>query len=200
MTIKTADLCDEFADRVRIADPVFRAYGGRAAFGGPVTTLRVFEDNVLVRGALEEPGDGRVLVERVEGFAAEAEWHRAFSEINQFEEQLIEGGAILMKFWLHISQDEQLARFKDREQVPYKQHKITDEDWRNREKWGDYKLAVNEMVIRTSTEYAPWTLVPGNDKLFARIHVLQTICGRLEQALANKDYHHSGYLPCAVKK
>ena len=143
---------------------------------------------------------GRVLVERVENFATVAEWHRAYSEINQFEEQLVEGGAIIMKFWLHISKDEQLARFKDREKVPYKQHKITDEDWRNREKWDDYKTAVNEMVVRTSTEYAPWTLVPGNDKLFARIHVLTTICNRLEQALANKDYQHTGYLPCAGKK
>jgi polyphosphate:AMP phosphotransferase len=143
---------------------------------------------------------GRVLVERVEGFASEAEWHRSYSEINQFEEQLVEGGAIIMKFWLHISEDEQLSRFKDREKVPYKQHKITDEDWRNREKWDDYKLAVNEMVVRTSTEYAPWTLVPGNDKLFSRVQVLKTICDRLEQSLANKDYHHTGYLPCAAKK
>jgi polyphosphate:AMP phosphotransferase len=143
---------------------------------------------------------GRVLVERIEGFASEAEWHRSYSEINQFEEQLVEGGAIIMKFWLHISEDEQLSRFKDREQVPYKQHKITDEDWRNREKWDDYNLAVNEMVVRTSTEYAPWTLVPGNDKLFARVQVLKTICDRLEQALSNKDYHHTGYLPCAAKK
>ena len=143
---------------------------------------------------------GRVLVERVEGFASAPEWHRAYSEINQFEEQLVESGIILIKFWLHIDKDEQLRRFKDREQVPYKQHKITDEDWRNREKWGDYKLAVNEMVVRTSTEYAPWTLVPGNDKLFARIHVLKTICDTLEKALKNKEYEHSGYLPCAGKR
>ncbi len=135
---------------------------------------------------------GRVLVERVEGFASEPEWRRAYSEINQFEEQLVESGIILIKFWLHIDPDEQLRRFKDREQVPYKQHKITDEDWRNREKWDDYKLAVNEMVVRTSTEYAPWTLVPGNDKLFARIHVLKTICDTLEKALKSKKYEHSG--------
>lgn len=143
---------------------------------------------------------GRVLVERVEGFAKEPEWHRAYSEINQFEEQLVESGAIILKFWLHVSPDEQLARFKEREQVPYKQHKITDEDWRNREKWDDYKLAVNEMVVRTSTEYAPWTLVSGNDKLFGRVQVLKTICDTLEKALANKDYRHTGYMNCAGKK
>jgi len=143
---------------------------------------------------------GRVLVERVEGFASEPEWHRAYSEINQFEEQLVESGIILIKFWLHIDKDEQLRRFKDREQVPYKQHKITDEDWRNREKWDDYKLAVNEIVVRTSTEYAPWTLVPGNDKLYARIHVLKTICDTLEKALKSKEYERSGYLPCAGKR
>lgn len=143
---------------------------------------------------------GRVLVERVEGFAAEPEWRRAFSEINQFEEQLVESGTIILKFWLHIDQDEQLNRFKDRQQVPYKQHKITDEDWRNREKWDDYKLAVNEMAVRTSTEYAPWTLVPGNNKLYARIHVLKTICDTLERALKNDEYRHSGYLPCASNK
>jgi polyphosphate:AMP phosphotransferase len=140
---------------------------------------------------------GRVLVERVEGFASEREWHRAYAEINQFEEQLVESGAIILKFWLHISPEEQLTRFQDREKVPYKQHKITDEDWRNREKWDDYKMAVNEMVVRTSTEYAPWTLVPGNDKLFARVDVLRTICETLEQALTDKRYKKSGYLACS---
>jgi polyphosphate kinase 2 (PPK2 family) len=102
---------------------------------------------------------GRVLVERVEGFASAPEWHRAYAEINHFEEELIESGIILMKFWLHVSKDEQLRRFKEREQIAYKQHKITDEDWRNREKWDAYRLAVNEMVIRTSTEHAPWHVV-----------------------------------------
>ncbi len=126
---------------------------------------------------------GRVLVERVEGFATEAEWRRAYSEINEFEEQLVESGIIVIKFWLHISEDEQLRRFKLREEVPYKQHKITEEDWRNREKWDDYKLAVNEMVVRTSTGYAPWTLIPGNDKPFARIEVLKTVTDRLREEL-----------------
>ncbi len=126
---------------------------------------------------------GRVLVERVEGFASEAEWRRAYLEINEFEEQLAESGTIMLKFWLQISQEEQLARFEQREQISYKQHKITEEDWRNREKWEQYKLAVNEMVIRTSTEYAPWSLIAGNDKKFARIEVLKTVCERLRAEL-----------------
>ncbi len=130
---------------------------------------------------------GRVLVERVEGFASDEEWRRAYAEINDFEEQLVESGVVLLKFWLHIDQEEQLHRFKQREQTSYKKHKITDEDWRNRDRWGDYKTAVNEMVIRTSTEYAPWTLIPGNDKLYARINVLETVCDRLRSALAGKE-------------
>jgi polyphosphate:AMP phosphotransferase len=127
---------------------------------------------------------GRVLVERVEGFATESEWRRAYSEINEFEEQLVENGSILLKFWLQTSEEEQLKRFQDRENTSYKQYKITDEDWRNREKWPKYKIAVNEMVARTSTEYAPWTLVEGDDKPFARIKVLKTICERLRSALS----------------
>jgi polyphosphate:AMP phosphotransferase len=130
---------------------------------------------------------GRVLVERVEGFATESEWHRAYQEINDFEEQLVENGTTVLKFWLHISKEEQLKRFKEREQVPYKQHKITDEDWRNREKWDDYAKAVNEMVIRTSTEYAPWKIIAGNDKLFARIEVLKNLCEHLEAGLKGSD-------------
>lgn len=126
---------------------------------------------------------GRVLVERVEGFATESEWRRSYQEINEFEEQLVESGIIVIKFWLHISADEQLSRFKEREEVAYKQHKITDEDWRNREMAGEYKYAVNEMVIRTSTEYAPWYLIPGDDKPFARIEVLKTVCERIREAL-----------------
>ncbi len=140
---------------------------------------------------------GRVLVERVEGFATPPEWQRAYAEINQFEEQLIEAGDIVIKFWLHISQDEQLRRFKEREQVPYKQHKITDEDWRNREKWPAYKEAVNEMIVRTSTEFAPWTLVPGNDKKYARIKVLETVCERLREELARPV---TGYTLCGIRK
>jgi len=126
---------------------------------------------------------GRVLVERVEGFAKDKEWQRAYLEINDFEEQLTQHGNIVIKFWLHLSQDEQLRRFKEREQIPYKQHKITEEDWRNREKWDDYTQAVNEMVTRTSTHFAPWTLVAGDDKRFARVQVIKTVCERLEAQL-----------------
>jgi polyphosphate kinase 2 (PPK2 family) len=103
--------------------------------------------------------------------------------INRFEEQLAAHGSVVMKFWIHISKDEQLARFKLREQTPHKQYKITGEDWRNREKWGDYELAVHDMVTHTSTSHAPWTLVAGNDKHYARVQILKTYCKRLEEAL-----------------
>jgi polyphosphate:AMP phosphotransferase len=126
---------------------------------------------------------GRVLVERVEGFATEQEWRRAYSEIGEFEEQLVERGIVLVKYWIHISEDEQLRRFKEREKARYKQWKLTDEDWRNRAKWADYGRAVNDMVEQTSTRVAPWTLVEGNDKYFARLKVLKTVCGSLERAL-----------------
>ncbi len=127
---------------------------------------------------------GRVLVERVEGFANHDQWMRAFAEINDFEEQLTESDILLLKFWIHIDKDEQLARFEARRQVPWKQHKITEEDYRNREQWAAYEHAVVDMVERTSTEYAPWTLVEGNDKRHARITALRTFCDRLESALA----------------
>lgn len=126
---------------------------------------------------------GRVLVERVEGYAKPADWMRAYSEINDFEEQLAESGVIVIKLWLQIDKDEQLRRFRERQQTSFKQYKITDEDWRNRERWGDYELAVEDMIQRTSSELAPWTLVAANDKYFARIKVLQTICERLESEL-----------------
>ena len=126
---------------------------------------------------------GRVLVERVEGFATESEWRRAYAEINDFENQLIEHGTVLVKVWLHITQEEQLARFKLREKTPYKRWKLTEEDWRNREKWADYEAAVNDMVQYTSTRAAPWTLVEGNDKRFARVKVVRTFADRLEAAL-----------------
>lgn len=124
---------------------------------------------------------GRVLVERVEGFAQPQEWQRAFHEINEFEEQLAMQDATILKFWLHISPEEQLRRFKEREQTPYKAHKITAEDWRNRDKWDDYKSAVNEMIFRTSNNYAPWHLVPGDDKKYARVFVLEKLCAALEK-------------------
>lgn len=126
---------------------------------------------------------GRVLVERVEELATPTEWGRAYKEINDFEEQLVDRGIVLLKFWLHISQDEQLRRFEERTRTPWKQHKITDEDWRNRERAPQYEVAVTEMVERTSTEYAPWTLVAAQDKHSARIEVLQTVCAALRGAL-----------------
>lgn len=126
---------------------------------------------------------GRVLVERVEGFCGEADWMRAYAEINDFEDQLVRHGAIVLKFWMAISKDEQFRRFKEREDTRFKRFKITDEDWRNREKWDEYEQAVCDMVDRTSTEIAPWTLVPGNDKNYARIQVLRTLCDYLEKAL-----------------
>ena len=126
---------------------------------------------------------GRVLVERVEGFAPEAEWRRAYAEINDFEEQLVAHGAVVAKFWLAISKDEQFRRFKEREATPFKQHKITEEDWRNREKWDAYEAAVCEMVERTSTGLAPWTLVEADNKLHARVKVISTLADMVEAGL-----------------
>jgi AMP-polyphosphate phosphotransferase len=126
---------------------------------------------------------GRVLVERVEGFCKEAEWTRAYTEINQFERQLLDFGALLFKFWMHLSQEEQLRRFKEREQVEYKAWKLTDEDWRNREKWEEYERAAEDMLLKTSTREAPWTIVEANDKPYARIKVLKTVVDRLKREL-----------------
>ena len=126
---------------------------------------------------------GRVLVERVEGFASEHEWRRAYAEINEFEDQLIENDYVICKFWMHITKSEQMKRFERRKEQAHKKWKLTDEDWRNREKWDEYEIAVNEMVERTSTTRSHWTLVEGNDKKFARIKVLETVCGSLEKKL-----------------
>jgi len=126
---------------------------------------------------------GRVLVERVEGYCTVADWMRAYDEINQFEEQLTDGGAVIVKFWLQIGKAEQLRRFHSREKVAFKQFKITPDDWRNRKKWDAYERAVCDMVDRTSTEIAPWTLVEAEDKKYARVKVLKTIAKRLEAAL-----------------
>jgi len=126
---------------------------------------------------------GRVLVERVEGLASPREWRRAYSEINDFEERLVDHGIVLMKFWLHITKEEQLARFEARQKTPYKSWKLTDEDWRNREKWDLYAGAVNDMIERTSAGLAPWVLVEANDKRFARIKVLESVCDALERGL-----------------
>jgi polyphosphate:AMP phosphotransferase len=126
---------------------------------------------------------GRVLVERVEGFAAPEDWKRAYSEISSFEQELSEAGVIVCKFWLQISQQEQLKRFKERGQTPYKQYKITQDDWRNREKWDAYQAAAVEMIEKTSTPDAPWTLVEGEDKRWARIKVVTAVADRLEAEL-----------------
>jgi polyphosphate kinase 2 (PPK2 family) len=126
---------------------------------------------------------GRVLVERVEGFAAEPEWRRAYTEINEFERQLTDFGIVLVKFWLHITSDEQLTRFTQRQEIPYKRWKLTDQDWRNRDKWPSYGAAVQDMVERTSTLGAPWTLVEANCKRHARLKVLRTVADALEQAV-----------------
>ncbi|MCW8141864.1 MAG: polyphosphate:AMP phosphotransferase [Planctomycetota bacterium] len=126
---------------------------------------------------------GRVLVERVEGFASPDEWGRAYREISAFEEQLVDHGMALTKLWLHMSKDEQLARFQERQRTAWKQHKITDEDWRNREKWDAYALAIHDMVARTSTAAAPWTIVAAEDKRWARVQVVRTIADRLAATL-----------------
>ena len=124
---------------------------------------------------------GRVMVERTEGFCGEAEWKRAYQEINEMEAHMANAGAIVLKFWLHIDKDEQERRFKERMEDPAKQWKITDEDWRNREKWEEYEEAVNEMLVRTSTTYAPWIVVEGNCKYYARVKVLETVVEAMER-------------------
>jgi polyphosphate:AMP phosphotransferase len=126
---------------------------------------------------------GRVLVERVEGFAQPREWKRAYTEINDFEDQIVASGTTLVKFWLHLDPDEQLRRFEAREKTAFKKYKIGAEDYRNRRKWDAYVEAVDEMVARTSSSIAPWHLVPANDKRFARVTVLETVCAALEKHL-----------------
>ena len=126
---------------------------------------------------------GRVMVERIEGFCTTQDWQRAYKEINQMEQQLVNHGAVVLKFWLHIDKEEQARRFQDRQDNPEKSWKITDEDWRNREKWDLYEKAVDEMLVRTSTADAPWIIVEGNDKLYARIKVLETVVNALEKRM-----------------
>jgi AMP-polyphosphate phosphotransferase len=133
---------------------------------------------------------GRVLVERVEGYCAEADWMRAYSEINEFEAQMVRHRMLVVKFWLAITKDEQLRRFEDREKTGFKRFKITAEDWRNRDKWAQYEQAVCDMVDRTSTLLAPWTLVEANEKNFARIKVLKTLCEKIEELL--QELHKQG--------
>ncbi len=126
---------------------------------------------------------GRVMVERLEGFCTEEEWKRAYREINEFERQLVDFGTILVKFWIHISQEEQLRRFELRQETPYKAWKLTDEDWRNRQKWDLYEQAINDMLLKTSTLTAPWTVVEGNCKWHARVKALRTLVEVLTEEL-----------------
>jgi polyphosphate:AMP phosphotransferase len=126
---------------------------------------------------------GRVLVERVEGYAPEADWMRAYTEINDFEQQLVDNQMVVVKFWLAIDRDEQLRRFKAREKTPFKRFKITADDWRNRKKWDEYEVAVCDMIDRTSTEPAPWVMVEANNKYYARIKVLRSVCHAIESRL-----------------
>ncbi|NJN84436.1 MAG: hypothetical protein HC802_20600 [Caldilineaceae bacterium] len=125
----------------------------------------------------------RLMVERVESYCTEAEWQRAFQEIREFEQQLVGFGTIIFKFWMHISKEEQLQRFEARQARPHKQWKLTDEDWRNREKWDIYEQAVEDMLIKTTTAQSPWTIIAANDKRFARVQVLETVVRRLSQEL-----------------
>ncbi|MDQ1657826.1 MAG: AMP-polyphosphate phosphotransferase [Cryptosporangiaceae bacterium] len=131
---------------------------------------------------------GRVLVERVEGFATEEQWSRAYDEIAEFERTLTAEGMILVKFWMHVSPEEQLRRFESRRDDPLRSWKLTDEDWRNRERRKDYERAVEEMLKRTDRPNAPWTVVPGDDKRFARVAVAETVCAAIEKELLARGY------------
>ncbi|EON74472.1 polyphosphate kinase 2 family protein [Lysinibacillus sphaericus] len=137
---------------------------------------------------------GRVLVERIEGFATKDEWARAYEEVNQFEKLLTDGDYIIVKFWLHVSDEEQLKRFKEREQDPYKSWKLTDEDWRNREKTPQYIEAANDMFDKTDKKNAPWILVAGNDKKHARVQVLQETIAHIEQEAQKRGLHLTNVL------
>jgi AMP-polyphosphate phosphotransferase len=140
-------------------------------------------------GIFDRSWYGRVLVERVEKLATKDQWKRAYDEINNFERMLVDDGMVLFKFWIHISAQEQLRRFKQRENDPYKRWKITKDDWRNRDKWDAYIEAAEEMFARTSTPVAPWFVIPGEDKLYARVQVLETVVAGIEKALALPAQH-----------
>ena len=129
---------------------------------------------------------GRVMVERIEGFCSQNEWQRAYHEINEFERELTNWGAVLVKFWVHIDPDTQLLRFTDRQNTPEKQWKITEEDWRNREKWPAYEQAVDEMLQKTSTDFAPWHILESNDKKYARLKALDILITEIRRALREK--------------
>ena len=126
---------------------------------------------------------GRVMVERLEGFCSENDWKRAYNEMNEFEKELSDWGAVVIKFWIQIDKDTQLARFTERQNTPEKQWKITDEDWRNREKWDQYEVAIDEMIAKTSTENAPWYIIQSNNKYYARIQAIQIVIDEIEKRL-----------------
>ncbi len=130
---------------------------------------------------------GRVMVERLEGFCSENDWQRAYNEMNEFEKELADWGAVVIKFWVQIDNETQLARFTDRQNTPEKQWKITDEDWRNREKWDQYEEAVNEMLQKTNTTFAPWYILESNDKKYARIKALRIVVESLKKACKEKE-------------
>ncbi|NES96477.1 MAG: polyphosphate:AMP phosphotransferase [Desertifilum sp. SIO1I2] len=138
-------------------------------------------------GVFDRSWYGRVLVERVEGFATETQWRRAYREINEFEAQLTDAGYVLVKFWLHIDPDEQLKRFQSRESDPFKEYKLTDEDWRNRDQWSFYEVAVNQAISRTHTPNAPWTVVAANDKHYARVKVIETVTQAIDAQLKRRN-------------
>ena len=137
-------------------------------------------------GIFDRSWYGRVLVERIEGFATESEWRRAYLEINEFEAQLTHAGYVLVKFWLHISPEAQVERFEERHKNPFKQYKLTEEDWRNREQWALYEVALNQAIARTSTPAAPWTIVAGNDKYYARVKVIETVIEAIKAELKRR--------------
>jgi polyphosphate kinase 2 (PPK2 family) len=143
---------------------------------------------------------GRVMVERVEGFCTEEEWKRAYREINSFERQLADFGTIIFKFWLHISSEEQLRRFESRQNDKLRSWKLTDEDWRNRKRWDQYETAVNEMLLKTSTITASWTVVEGDSKLYARIKILKTIVDELIKELKYNPFETSESIAQEQKK
>jgi polyphosphate:AMP phosphotransferase len=129
---------------------------------------------------------GRVLVERLEGFATINEWQRAYAEINEFEDQLLQNGTVLLKFWLHMSKEEQARRFNARKEIPWKKWKLTDEDWRNHKKWREYEVAAHDMIQMTSMHAAPWKVIEGQDKYWGRIGILESVCDTLEKAIAKQ--------------
>jgi polyphosphate kinase 2 (PPK2 family) len=147
--------------------------------------LRRFWDSLPKSGHIaifDRSWYGRVMVERIEGFCTEAQWKRAYDEINHFELSLHEWGAVIVKLWLQIDRDEQLVRFNNRQNNPEKKWKITDEDWRNREKWDLYETAANEMLRYTNTEYAPWAVIESNDKKYAPVKAINTVIAQIEKA------------------